>query len=143
MVKSVKIKISKYSRIKYLNLKIFKYYIFLAIIFWLLIIIPREADASAIINRPLAIGLTQGLMAYWTFDGRGMSEATALDSSGNNNTANFYLTPSKTMGKIGQGIAFSGGSCLTTANSDTLNSANALTIAAWIYRTKDLTDMIV
>jgi hypothetical protein len=62
-------------------------------------------------NNTPKVGINSGLVGYWTFDGKNMTNATATDSSGNgyNGTlTNMTATSSKTIGKIGQGLNFDG-----------------------------------
>ena len=42
-------------------------------LFLLTFIFPQEADAGLIIQRPLYIGLTDGLVGYWSFDQQDMA----------------------------------------------------------------------
>jgi hypothetical protein len=44
-----------------------------------------DAHASIIIQRPLYIGLTTGLVGYWSFDGPDMNATKALDQNGRGN----------------------------------------------------------
>ena len=41
---------------------------------FVILLLPKVADASLLINRPLYIGLNSGLVGYWSFDGPGMAD---------------------------------------------------------------------
>ena len=71
---------------------------------------PR-AQASFILNKPSALGLDNGLVGWWTFDGRDMAGNYAFDKSGNGNRGTLTGTngvPVRTLGKLGQGLSFDG-----------------------------------
>src|SRR5882724_9920007 len=71
---------------------------------------PR-AQASFILNKPSALGLNNGLVGWWTFDGKDMAGNYAFDKSGNGNRGTLTGTnglPVRTIGKIGQGLSFDG-----------------------------------
>ena len=78
---------------------IFAFYIFL---------LPSAADAGFLINRPLYIGLTDGLVGYWSFNGADIAADTAYDRSGNANNGTLTNGPVRTEGKIGQALSFDG-----------------------------------
>src|SRR3989344_5969120 len=46
----------------------------------------NDAHAGTILQRPLYIGLNQGLVGFWSFDAPDMAGVTAYDRSGQNNT---------------------------------------------------------
>ena len=76
---------------------IFAFYIFL---------LPSAADAGFLINRPLYIGLTDGLVGYWSFNSADIAADTAYDRSGNANNGTLTNGPVRTEGKIGQALSF-------------------------------------
>ncbi len=79
--------------------------------------------------------LTNGLIGLWTFDGKDISNGTALDKSGQGNTMKFSNIATSTFyktGKLGQGISFDGSDDYATSTI-TSNSNNALTQALWLY----------
>ena len=63
--------------------------IFLFFVVFMLFFCPPPTRASVIIQRPLYLGLTQGLVGFWSFDGADMAIGngilTAYDRSGNGN----------------------------------------------------------
>ena len=72
---------------------------------------PRSSAASLLINRPLYIGLSEGLVGHWSFDGSTIAESgkhKVLDISGNGFHGAFVnATPTPvTIGKIGQALNF-------------------------------------
>jgi hypothetical protein len=70
---------------------------------------PRPAHAGLILKLPSSLGLTTGLVGYWTFDGNDISGTNAIDRSpagGNNGSVSG--DPVRTAGKIGQGLNFDG-----------------------------------
>jgi hypothetical protein len=83
------------------------------------------------------IGINSGLVGYWTFDGKNMTNATATDSSGNGNNGtltNMTATSSKATGKIGQALTFNGNTqAVLISTSTTYNNMSLFTISAWIF----------
>src|SRR3989338_11448118 len=78
------------------------------LVFAISIFLPKAAEAGFLINRPLYIGLTDGLVGSWTFDGPDMAADTAFDKSGNANNGTLTNGPVRTEGKIGQALSFDG-----------------------------------
>ena len=70
--------------------------------------LPKTVEAGFIIQRPLYIGLTNGLVGSWTFDGPDMAVDTAFDRSGQGNNGTLTNGPTRTEGKIGQALNFDG-----------------------------------
>ncbi|MDP1707254.1 MAG: LamG domain-containing protein [bacterium] len=98
-------------------------------------------QGQARMNKSPTSLLTNGLVGYWTFDGKNVpwtsaTAATALDSSGQGNTGtltNMKQATAPTIGKLGQGLYFDGGNgyvstALTTAFND-------FTACAWFLST--------
>jgi photosystem II stability/assembly factor-like uncharacterized protein len=91
--------------------------------------------------------MSNGLVGYWTFDGKTLNWKTGqvLDISGNNNTGQMIgmsTTTSPVPGKIGQALKFNGSSsCVTTGNiADNLSN---MTVSAWIKTNTGSTGAIV
>ncbi len=99
------------------------------------VVTPGKATATGNNNT----GPNSGLIGHWTFDGKNMTNATATDSSGSGNSGiltNMSNTSSKTVGKIGQGLTFNGGTQgILVATSTTYNNMSEFSIATWIYPT--------
>ena len=68
----------------------------------------RPAQASFILQKPSALGLTNGLVGWWTFDGKDISGVQVYDKSGNGNRGILTSGPAPTIGKIGQAMEFDG-----------------------------------
>lgn len=77
-------------------------------------------------------GPTDGLIAYWTFDG---DEANLKDRSGKGNDAAFLggtLSASRVAGKLGQALTFDGKGSVVLRSHMAPNSAPELTVAFWV-----------
>jgi hypothetical protein len=80
-------------------------------------------------------GTNGGLVGWWTFDGKNMTNATATESALGNNATLVAMTManSAVMGKLGQALSFNGSSKYMTSTAPTsLNSPSAITVSAWI-----------
>jgi hypothetical protein len=113
-------------------------HLFLAFLFILLassILASSSAHAGLILNHPTYVGLTDGLVGWWSFDGKDMSGTKALDRSGQGNDGTLTNGPVRTLGKIGQALEFDGvDDLVNVGTSDELLPEDApLTICAWIF----------
>jgi hypothetical protein len=89
----------------------------------------KSARGSTAINFSPTSRLTNGLVGYWTFDGKDTTATTATDRSGNGNTGTITgATP--TIGKIGQALRFKSNEHISI--SPALNSTNIYTTSAWV-----------
>ena len=70
--------------------------------------LATDTHAAVIIQRPLYIGLTNGLVGSWSFDGPDMAGVTAYDRSGNANNGTLTNGPVRAVGRIGQALGFDG-----------------------------------
>jgi hypothetical protein len=78
-------------------------------------------------------GPTNGLVGYWTFDGKDMSGVQAYDRSGNGNHGTLTNGPMRRIGKIGQALEFDGSDDLVNGIGGTsLNNLADITVSAWI-----------
>src|SRR3989344_489247 len=103
---------------------------FLIFAFWVLPF--KAAEAALIIQAPKYIGLTNGLVGYWSFDGKDMAGNTAYDRSGNSNNGTLTNGPTRAIGKLGQGLSFDG-TAYVAVNANSLPADNvAKTISYWI-----------
>src|SRR5919106_1852008 len=68
-----------------------------------------DAQAGAIVHAPNSLGLAQGLVGWWTFDGNHMAGVHAYDASGNGNRGTLTNGPRLAEGKLGQAMEFDGG----------------------------------
>jgi hypothetical protein len=78
--------------------------------------IPTPAvQASVLINRPISLGLSNGLAGWWTFDVEDVSGSQTTprlidDRSGKGNSGKYWNvtgTP-RAVGRIGQALSFDG-----------------------------------
>ena len=93
-----------------------------------------SAHAGLILNRPLYIGLTSGLVGNWSFDGPDMAGTTSYDRSGQGNNGTLTNGPTRAIGRVGQALEFDGVNDYVNAGSATsLDNLGPVTIAAWIY----------
>jgi len=101
---------------------------------WLLV--AGQAHASVIIQRSLSIGLNNGLVGWWTFDGKDMSGIQAYDRSGNGNTGRYWNatgTP-PVIGKIGQALDFLGANAhVDIGHPTSLDLTGDFTYSLWAY----------
>ena len=103
---------------------------------------PQGANAGLIVKAPPYIGLQEGLVGYWSFDGPDMSQSTnnvwALDRSGNNNNGvlkNMATSSARKAGKIGQALDFDGVDDYINpddAINTLFNTLTQGTISAWV-----------
>jgi hypothetical protein len=78
--------------------------------------------------------LSQGLVGWWTFDGKDVVGVTAYDRSGQGNNGALAGSPTRTIGKIGQALQFTAASDLVSIGSPaSLDNIDNKTISAWIY----------
>src|SRR3990167_11553757 len=111
------------------------------IILVVLLLIPILLNAKAVIKGTGKViismtppSITDGLVGYWTFDGKDMAGGKALDKSGNGNhgspvsiaTSTFY-----TSGKIGQGLKFDGVDDKVTVPLTATLNPSSITVAFW------------
>jgi hypothetical protein len=97
----------------------------------------RPAQASFLVNAPRALGLNNGLVGWWTFDGKDMSGIQAYDRSGNGNVGRYWNatgTP-PVIGKIGQALNFDGVDDYIEIPGSSIVAGAAVTISAWIQNT--------
>ena len=99
--------------------------------------VPTSAYAGSIINRSLYTGLSNGLIAFWTFNGPDTGTFsgifTAFDKSGNsyNATSTGAATPTLVVGGIGQATQYDGvANYLNTYPIDT-SASSVVTVSFW------------
>ncbi|MDP3772440.1 MAG: LamG domain-containing protein [bacterium] len=93
---------------------------------------PHIADAAVIIQRPVYVGLTNGLVGSWSFDGPDMAGNAAYDRSGNNNTGTLTNGPVRGIGKIGQALSFDGvDDRVNIGSSASLNILGDFSFSGW------------
>ncbi|MDP2668789.1 MAG: LamG domain-containing protein [bacterium] len=97
----------------------------------LLLLLGTNAKAGLILQHPTYTGLNQGLVGYWSFDGKDMAGVKAYDRSGLGNDGTLTNGPASAKGRIGQALSFDGVND-RVAIADPFYS-NAMTVSAWIY----------
>ena len=115
--------------------------IFLPVVFLIIFILPRFAQAGLIVKAPPYIGLQEGLVGFWSFDGPDMSQSTnnvwAIDRSGQGNNGklkNMATSTARVAGKIGQALEFDGSNdFVNLGTGSSLESFSQQTISMWIY----------
>ncbi|HEY6272836.1 MAG TPA: Ig-like domain-containing protein [Terriglobales bacterium] len=92
-----------------------------------------EAVSGSISGSAALTVTASGLVGYWTFnDGSG---TTAVDSSGNGNTATLVNGVSWVTGKIGDAVSANGVNQYASIPTINLSGTSAVTWAAWVNRT--------
>jgi hypothetical protein len=96
----------------------------------------KSASGSMVIGTSYENRLTNGLVGFWTMNGKdynaASSTAEVLDKSGQGNNAD-NNGGSLTIGKLGQGLKFNHASGYATApNTASLRPSN-VTVSAWVY----------
>ena len=81
--------------------------------------------------------ISSGLVGYWNFDGKNMTNSTSTDSSGNGNNGtltNMTTTANAIKGKLGQALNFVSASnqYVIAPDSSSLDITTNITISAWI-----------
>jgi len=102
-------------------------------------LLPQTANAGFIVKAPPYIGLQEGLVGFWSFDGPDMSQSTnnvwALDRSGQGNNGqltNMATSSARKIGKIGQALDFDGVDDYVNPGLSIFNSLSQGTISAWV-----------
>jgi hypothetical protein len=91
------------------------------------------AEASTIFRAPISLGLAQGLVGYWSFEGKTVASTRVFDASGTCNYGTMTNGPKLVYGKIGQGMQFDGGNDYVTINdTDVLDLTTGMTLSAWV-----------
>jgi len=75
--------------------------------------------------------LAQGLVGYWTFDGKDVVGVTAYDRSGQGNNGTLTNGPSRAIGKIGQALDFDGTSGYVVTPTIS-NLSSIITVSFWL-----------
>ena len=94
----------------------------------------NTAHAGFLINRPLYIGLGEGLVGYWSFNGADMAADTAFDKSGQGNNGTLTNGPVPAIGKIGQALNFDGVDDYVNVGTG-LDQNGEVTVSAWFKTT--------
>jgi hypothetical protein len=107
---------------------------------------PHKSHAAVIIQRPLYVGLTSGLVGSWSFDGPDMNATKALDKSGQGNHGTLTNGPVRKAGKIGQALSFDGVDDyvdVSDPGTSPFDLTGTITVGAWIYPQTTVKGIIV
>jgi hypothetical protein len=94
-----------------------------------------DAHASAIISRPLYLGLDQGLVGYWSFEGKTVSGTRIFDASGTGNHGTMTNGPTLVNGKLGQAMQFDGSDDYLDAGDNStlhMDQGKSMTFSVWL-----------
>ena len=109
------------------------FFLFFPIFFFSFFSFPHTTSASKISVSPNLLSLNNGLVGYWTFDGKDMANGVALDKSGNGNNGNLMNISTSTFyapGKIGQAGKFDGGDDYVNT-TNTLSASGQYSVSFW------------
>lgn len=100
-------------------------------------VIIKKTVGAHIVARSLP-GISNGLIGYWTFDGRdtdwNTNKTNDVSGSGITGTITSMSTTSPIGGKIGQAFTFNGVASVNIGNPTVLNGGHALTLSAWVNK---------
>jgi hypothetical protein len=95
--------------------------------------------APAKVNSSPTKSLNTGLVGYWTFDGKDLTDKVYDRSPVGTNHGYYYnsaTSSAKTIGKLGQALKFNGvNNVVVTSNTTLTNNFSAITVSAWIRPT--------
>src|SRR3989344_1530141 len=92
-----------------------------------------KGSKATVVNKTNKTKITNGLVGYWTFDGKDIYTTTAIDRSGSGNNGTLTNGPVPTIGKIGQALKFDGvDDYVDVPHNSTLEITGSVTISAWI-----------
>ena len=103
---------------------------------------PSSVIAGTIFSAPSYIGLSEGLVGYWSFNDNDMAQSPsntfAMDRSGNENNGILTNGPTRAIGKIGQGLSFDGGDDFVSVGDPAsgvldFGATDSFTYHAWVY----------
>ena len=103
--------------------------------FLIILLLPHFAEAGLIIKAPPYIGLQEGLVGFWSFDGPDMFSTKATDRSGQGNNGTLTNGPKRAIGRIGQALEFDGvdgGARVQISNNSALAISGTVSVSAWI-----------
>jgi hypothetical protein len=95
-----------------------------------------EQETHAVsVSKGQESGLRNGLVGWWTFDGKNINNSTSTDSSLQGNDGTLTNSPVPSAGVLGQGLKFNGSNNLVNvANSGTLNQGSGdFSVSVWVF----------
>ena len=92
-----------------------------------------KGSKATVVNKTNKTKITNGLVGYWTFDGKDLYGTTALDSTSNKNNGTLTGSPAVAIGQIGQAMKFDGTDDYgTIPHSTSLEITGDITITGWV-----------
>src|SRR3989344_5160372 len=113
---------------------------------------PSSVIAGTIFSAPSYIGLSEGLIGYWSFNDNDMAQSPsntfAMDRSGNGNNGklkNMATSSARVTGKIGQGLSFDGtDDYVDVGNKSDFNFGTSnFSIAGWVKTSSPNTENFI
>ena len=92
-----------------------------------------KGSKASVVNKTKTNRITNGLVGYWTFDGKDIYSTTALDRSGSGNNGTLTNGPVPTLGKIGQALSFDGSNDYVDVGTMSGIDVSTVTYSAWVY----------
>ena len=92
-----------------------------------------KGSKASVVNKTKTNRLTNGLVGYWTFDGKDIYTTTAIDRSGSGNNGTLTNGPVPALGKIGQALSFDGSNDYVDVGTMSGIDVSTVTYSAWIY----------
>ncbi|MFA5132026.1 MAG: LamG domain-containing protein [Candidatus Paceibacterota bacterium] len=112
------------------------------VVFACLVFVHTQQAGALVTTNTAGQNLTNGLVGWWTFDGKNMTNATATDVSGNGNNGTRTNGPLVTKGKIGQGLYFDGSNdYVSVPDASSFAGSNVKTVSFWFKRNSLTTNL--
>lgn len=98
-------------------------------------------EISQLYRRATPTGTDTGLKGYWSFNGQDISGTTAFDRSGAKNNGTLVNTPTRSIGKLGQGLGFASASTqyVNVGSDASIDDFINLSACAWVKPNSSLT----
>jgi hypothetical protein len=105
--------------------------------------VSQSAVKKVTVNASQNTKQTNGLVGLWSFNGPDVVGTAAYDRSGQNNHGTLTNGPTKTIGKVGQALAFDGVDDYINIPWGWAATGNPFTVSAWVKDTGDLTNDVI
>jgi len=97
-----------------------------------------QSSKKTTLQAPQNDKITDGLVGYWTFNGKDLTTTTATDVSGNGNHGTLTNGPVPAQGKVGQALKLDGSNdYVTIGDSGSLDMSGSISGSLWLYRKTD------